>query len=192
MRMRSPAGLEHDVAAAGQYAGRTVEAVRVLGNTHVSTSVILQLVRTRKGDKFDPATVVGDYQRIYDKMKKFADVEARVQPTATGVIVIFVVTEQKQIKEIRYEGNVNVKTHDFRTPWTCNPREAIDQFRINLAQQSIEKLYSDKNYPFAHVTWSPERTAEEAACWFFTSSKGRRCASARSTSSATTRSAPGN
>ena len=76
--------------------------------------MILELVRTRVGDKFDPATVVGDYQRIYDKMRKFGDVEVRVQPTPTGVIVIFVVTEQKEIKEIRYDGNVTVKTHDLQ------------------------------------------------------------------------------
>ncbi len=127
----------------------------VIGNRRVSTSVILQLVRTREGDKFDPATVVGDYQRIYDRMKKFADVEARVQPTATGVIVIFIVTEQKQIKEIRYHGNVNVTTHELQEVVDLKPDEAIDQFRVNLAQQSIEKLYRDKNYPFAHANWSP-------------------------------------
>lgn len=145
-----------DVSGAGQLAGRTVEAVRVVGNTQVSTSVILQLVRTREGDKFDPTTVVGDYQRIYDQMKKFADVEARVQPTATGVIVIFVVKEQKQIREIRYEGNVQIKTKDLEDATEIKKEEAIDPFRINLAQQSIEKLYRDKNFPFAHVQWSPE------------------------------------
>jgi outer membrane protein insertion porin family len=149
-------GPERDVSAAQQLAGRTVEAVRVVGNTQVSTSVILQLVRTREGDKFDPATVVGDYQRIYDQMKKFANVEARVQPTATGVIVIFVVTEQRQIKDIRYDGNAEIKNKDLEDATDIRKNEAIDQFRINLAQQSIEKLYRDKNYPYAHVQWSPE------------------------------------
>ncbi len=147
---------DRDVSAAGQFTGRIVEAVRVMGNTQVSTSVILQLVRTREGDKFDPATVVGDYQRIYAQMKKFADVEARVQPTATGVIVIFVVTEQQQIKEVRYEGNVQLKIKDLEEVADIKKDDAIDQFRINLAQQSIEKLYRDKNYPFVHVLWSAE------------------------------------
>src|SRR5688572_27960081 len=52
--------------------GRTVEDVRVLGNTQVSTAIILNVVRTRVGDKFDPATVEEDYQRIYT-LKKFAN-----------------------------------------------------------------------------------------------------------------------
>jgi outer membrane protein insertion porin family len=149
-------GAEREVSAAAQYAGRTIDAVRVVGNTQVSTSVILQLVRTRQGDKFDPATVVGDYQRIYDKMKKFADVEARVQPTASGVIVTFIVSEQQQIKEIRYEGNNNVKTKDLEETVGLAVGEAIDRFRINLAQQAIEKYYRDKNYSFAHAQWSYE------------------------------------
>ena len=147
---------DRDVSAAGQFTGRTVEAVRIIGNTQVSTSVILLLVRTREGEKFDPATVVGDYQRIYGQMKKFADVEARVQPTTTGVIVIFVVTEQKQIQEIRYEGNVQIKTKELQDATEIKKEEAIDQFRINLGQQSIERLYREKNYPFVHVLWSPE------------------------------------
>jgi outer membrane protein insertion porin family len=153
--IRAAATDERDLSAAGQFAGRTVEAVRVVGNTQVSTSAILQLVRTREGEKFDPNTVIGDYQRIYGRMKKFADVEARVQPTETGVIVTFVVTEQKQIKEIRFEGNANIKTHDLEQATELKVGEAIDTFRINLAQQSIEKFYREKNYPYAHVRWSP-------------------------------------
>jgi outer membrane protein insertion porin family len=145
-----------DVSAAGKLAGRTVEAVRVVGNTQVSTSVILQLVRTREGDKFDPATVVADYQRIYAQMKTFANVEARVMPTDTGVIVSFIVTEQKQIKEIHYEGNFQIKTKDLEDATDIKKREAIDPFRINLAQEAIEKLYRDKNFPYAHVQWSQE------------------------------------
>lgn len=143
-----------DLAAAAQYAGRPVEAVRVIGNTQVSTSVILQLVRTHEGGKFDPNEVVEDYQRIFDRMKKFADVEARVQPTPTGVIVIFIVTEQKQIREIRFQGNVGVKEHDLQDCVEIKKGEAIDLFRVNLAQQSIERLYRDKNFPYAHVQWS--------------------------------------
>jgi len=54
------------------------------------------LVRTRAGEPFDPATAQEDYQRIFG-LRKFSNVEAKVEPTATGgVIVVFVVSEQKQ------------------------------------------------------------------------------------------------
>jgi outer membrane protein insertion porin family len=99
-------------------------------------------------------------------MKRFANVEARVQPTRTGVIVLFIVTEERQIKEIRYQGNVNINTHDLEQVVDLKTGEAIDQFRINLAQQSIEKLYRDKNYPFAHVQWSATDVQKEGKLIF--------------------------
>src|SRR4051812_275823 len=135
----------------GDLRGRTVEQVRVLGNTTVSTPVILNLVRTREGDKFDPATVEEDYQRIYG-LKKFSNVEAKVEPTDTGgVVVIFVVTEQKQIRSIAYRGNVEIDTPTIESTVDVKPGEAIDRFRLAVAKQAIQGLYKERNFPFAHV-----------------------------------------
>lgn len=131
--------------------GRTVEAVRVLGNTSVSTPVILNSVRIREGDKFDPETLQEDYQRVYG-LKKFAQVDAKAEPTSTGgVIVVFVVTEQKQIRNIIYRGNLDIDTQTIQGVVDIKEGEAIDRFRLALAKQAIETLYKDKNYPFAHI-----------------------------------------
>jgi outer membrane protein insertion porin family len=141
-----------NLAGAAALAGRTVEDVRILGNSQVSTAVILNLVRTHPGDKFDPQTVQEDYQRIYG-MRKFSNVEAKVEPTATGgVVVVFVVTEQKQVNNIRIRGNFHIDETAIRSAIEIKPGEAIDRFRIALARQAIERLYKDKNFPFAHVT----------------------------------------
>lgn len=137
--------------ASEQLKGRRVEAVRVTGNSTVSNAIILNLVRTKEGDNFDPATVQEDYQRIYD-MRKFSNVEAKVEPTATGVIVVFQVTEQRQIAAVNFRGNLNIDTPAISGVVDVKPGEAIDLFRIALARQAIEQLYHDKNYPFAHVT----------------------------------------
>jgi outer membrane protein insertion porin family len=131
-------------------AGKKVEDVRVMGNTQVSTSIILNVVRTRPGDLFDPTTVEEDYQRIYG-LKKFANVEAKAEPTATGVIVTFIVSEQKQIREIAFRGNVRIDTETLRNTVDIHEGEAIDAFRINIARQAIVTLYKSKNFPYAHV-----------------------------------------
>jgi outer membrane protein insertion porin family len=130
--------------------GRTVEDVRVLGNQRVPSAVIQNVVRTKRGDKFDPTTVEEDYRSIY-ALRKFANAEAKVEPTVTGVIVTFIVTEEKQIREITYRGNQAVTTETLRDTVTIGTGEAIDSFRINTARQSIESLYRDKNFPFVHV-----------------------------------------
>jgi outer membrane protein assembly factor BamA len=137
-------------AAAQPFKGRTVEDVRIVGSTSVSNAVIRNVIRTREGDKFDPATVEEDLQRVYG-LRKFVNVEPRVEPTATGVIVVFQVTEQRQIKSISFKGNAEVDATALRDAADIRAGEAIDPFRINVARQNIERLYKDRNHPFAHV-----------------------------------------
>ncbi|MGA2233699.1 MAG: POTRA domain-containing protein, partial [Tepidisphaeraceae bacterium] len=151
--------VSRDLPGALKFKGRRVEQVQVLGNTQVSTAVILNLVRTKEGDPFDPATVVEDYQRIY-RLNKFSNVEPRLEPTANGVIVTFVVTEQNQIRGIAYKGNVNISTQDLQNAAALHSGQSIDLFRINLAKTEMVKLYHDRNYPFAHVDVSSEDMAK--------------------------------
>ena len=118
---------------------RTVEEVRVLGNTTVSNAIIRNLIRTREGDKFDPATVQEDYQRVFE-LKKFSNVEARKssRPRSGGVIVVFVVTEQKLIKSVTFKGNSKVDIQTLQNAVEVKPGQAIDNFRIALSRQAIE------------------------------------------------------
>src|SRR5439155_16041716 len=145
--------------------GKKVEDVRVMGNTQTSTAVILNAVRTRPGDFFDPDTVEEDYQRVYG-LKKFANVEAKAEPTASGVIVTFVVTEQKQIKRINYKGNVKVDTDTLKNTVDVHEGEAIDAFRISIARQAIESLYKSKNFPYAHVEVDRDQLARTGELTF--------------------------
>ncbi|HEY2588295.1 MAG TPA: outer membrane protein assembly factor BamA [Tepidisphaeraceae bacterium] len=147
----APAPAATAVSPTPQLVGRAVEDVRVLGNVQVATSVIRNVIRTKPGDKYDPATVQEDYQRVYD-LKKFANVEAQVEPTETGgVIVVFVVREQKLIKQVVWRGNVKVDTPSLQGVVDLKPGQAIDLFRVSLAKQAITNVYRDKNFPFAHV-----------------------------------------
>ncbi|HEX8524438.1 MAG TPA: BamA/TamA family outer membrane protein [Tepidisphaeraceae bacterium] len=130
--------------------GRRVEDIRILGNQRVPTSVIENVIRTRPGDAFDPAAVEQDYRAIYG-LRRFANVEAKLEPTTAGVIVSFVVTETRQITTIAFRGNVGVTTPSLLETVDVHPGEAIDTFRISSAKMAIESIYRDKNFPFVHV-----------------------------------------
>ncbi len=136
--------------------GRIVEEVRILGNTTVSNAIVRNLIRTREGEKFDPATVQEDYQRVFE-LKKFANVEAKVEPTKTGgVVVVFIVTEQKLLRAIRFHGNKHVDDQTLRNAIDTIEGQAIDNFRIALSKQAIESTYREKNYPFTEVSVSDD------------------------------------
>jgi outer membrane protein assembly factor BamA len=136
--------------ASADLRGRTVEEIKILGNTQVSTAVILNVVRTRVGDPFDPVTAEEDLQRIYS-LRKFANVKAYGERTATGVIVVFEVTEQKQLREVAFKGNRKIDTDTLRDTIDVYEGEAIDAFRISIARTAIESLYRSRNFPYAHV-----------------------------------------
>jgi outer membrane protein insertion porin family len=139
------------VSLTNPLAGRIVEDVQIRGNPTVPTSLIRNVIRTAPQTRYDPATVQEDYHRIFE-LKKFANVEAQVQPTSTGgVVVVFIVTEQKLIKKITWHGNKGVDTSALEAATDLKVGQSIDTFRISLAKQSVITTYREKNYPFAHV-----------------------------------------
>jgi outer membrane protein assembly factor BamA len=156
----APPAAARRVSAAPELEGRPVEEIRILGNNQVSSAVIRNAIRTKVGDRLDPATVEEDYQRIFN-LRKFSDVQARVEPTATGgVNVVFVVTEQRQVKGIRFIGNRKLQTSAVTGVVDLRVGEAIDPFRISLARAAIEDLYRSRNYPFTRVTVDQQALAE--------------------------------
>jgi outer membrane protein assembly factor BamA len=155
----------HVLPIAPELQGRRIEAVRIVGNVQVTPGVILNVVRTREGEPFEPTTVEEDIKRIFE-LRRFANVEAKVEPTETGVVVVFSVTEQKQIKMISFRGNKAIDTKTLQDTIDLTPGQAIDRFRIAIARQAIEGLYRDKNYPHAHVDVPPEPLAERGELLF--------------------------
>ena len=155
---RGPAGLPAGRATSSTPAlrGRTVERVRVLGNTTVPTASILNLIRTREGDPYDPETVEEDYQRIYRELRKFSNVTARAEPTASGgVVVVFEVEEQKQVNSISFRGNARIDDVTLRNAIELRTGESIDTFRLRLAEGALESLYSNRGFPFARARVLP-------------------------------------
>jgi outer membrane protein assembly complex protein YaeT len=163
-RVAAPASRLEVAIASGQ-AGRRVEAIEVRGNSSVSANEILNAVRTRVGEPLDPLTVQEDYQRVYD-LRRFSNVEAQLQPTPTGVVVTFVVSEQRIIRGVAVRGNDHIQTPELLEVIDMKAGEGIDQFRIALAKRQIRQFYQTKNYSFAEVTTDAEGLAKDGTLTF--------------------------
>lgn len=160
-----PAPTRVESAIAAGLAGRAVEAVEVRGNREVASSLVLNAVRTRVGEPLDPATVQEDYQRIY-ALRKFSNVQATIEPTETGVIVVFVVSEQRTISAVIFRGNARVSELMLRDAIDIRAGESVDNFRLALARRSIQALYRGRNLPFADVTIDAEALADQGELAF--------------------------
>lgn len=155
----------NEVNIASGLAGRTVERVEVRGNQTIPTGTILNTVRTRVGDALDPLTVQEDYQRIYE-LRRFGNVEAQIQPTETGVVVAFIVSEQKTLKSVQFRGNTAIDTQTLSNSITIRPNESIDNFRISLAKRAIQQMYLSKNYPLTQVNVDSQALSERGELIF--------------------------
>lgn len=151
--------------AMAELKGRPVREVLIRGNANVPTATIRNLIRTRIGEPFDPSTVSEDYQRIFNE-RKFANVEAKVEPIGDGVSVVFIVTEQRQIRSIRFKGAHQVDELTLRQAIPLREGDAIDSFRIADARNVLEATYKDKNYALAHVTVDEDALSREGALVF--------------------------
>lgn len=165
-----PTGIErlaprNDVNIAAGLAGRKIDKVEVRGNKDVPSNTILNLIRTRASEPLDPTTVQDDYQRIYE-LRRFANVEAQVQPTETGVIVAFIVTEQRTIKSVRFRGNLSLESTALSNALSIRANESIDNFRIALARRAIEQLYKSKNHPLASVSIDADALSKDGELIF--------------------------
>jgi outer membrane protein insertion porin family len=149
-----------------QYRGRIVEDIRITGNSKVSAALIRNVIRTRVGQPYDPETTTEDYQRIFSELRTFSNVESFVERTNSGVVVIFKVTEQPQIIDIRYVGNDRVETAALKQVVDVRVGTAINPFSISIARRAIEQLYRDKNYPYAHVSVDEDRLSREGVLAF--------------------------
>jgi outer membrane protein assembly factor BamA len=129
-------------------AGEIISRPRPL--TSAEQAQVLAQIRTHEGDKFEPTTVEGDYQRVYG-LRKFSNVEARFEPTATGVIVVFELTQQNLIKEIRFKGNEH-STHKLSRTW---PISNLGKPSIPSAspwpRKRFRKPIKGKNFPHSRV-----------------------------------------
>ena len=85
--------------------------------------------------------------------------------TLTGRLLNFDL-EQQQIKRISFKGNKEIDTKTLQETIDLAPGQAIDRFRIAIATQSLETLYKDKNFPYAHVEVPPEPLAEHGELVF--------------------------
>jgi outer membrane protein insertion porin family len=148
-----------DLQIAAGLAGRNIDSIEVRGNSSVTSGEILNVVRSRRGTPLDPLTVQEDYQRIFG-LRRFSNVEALIQPTETGVVLAFVVTEQKALRSVGFRGNTAVRTEDLTALSDLKTGQAIDTYRIVLARRAMEQAYRDKNYPFASITLDSQQLSD--------------------------------
>lgn len=138
--------------AATPRAGRLYE-IRVEGARKVEPDAVLVNVQSRIDQPPDQRVIQADVRRIY-QMGLFADVVVRSLPGPdNSVILIYDLREKPAVVNVIIEGNEDVTEDDIREVIDIKPFQVLDVRRVRSNVDKIQKLYVDKGFFLAEVTY---------------------------------------
>ncbi|MDW8002039.1 MAG: outer membrane protein assembly factor BamA [Deltaproteobacteria bacterium] len=119
--------------------------IEIIGNERVDKGVILNAIKSKENDIYDPERLREDLKSIY-KTGFFSDVQIDLKETERGKIVTFVVIERPVVKAIYILGNKRVKTDDIKDKIKIKTNTVLNTERLKESVEEIKKLYSSKAY----------------------------------------------
>lgn len=153
-----PGGAEARQAAAGDAGqGRTVEEIRIEGNSRIPDDTISFYLATRAGQPLDLEVAGLDYMALYNT-GWFDNLVVRWEEgSAGGVVLIVEVDEKPVLREIRIEGTDKVEVDDFLERLELVDRaiqlnEAVDEQELRQAIEVMEfMLQGDAGLQFVQI-----------------------------------------
>jgi outer membrane protein insertion porin family len=153
--------------------GRPIAAVRVAGNDRVSPQLVLNQVRVKAGQPYDPQTVARDIQNI-TRLGRFASVRADVQQREDGSVVLtYLVEEQPLLADVQVVGNKAKSDQDLMKMVLLRGGDPRDDFLIERGVDQIRKEYRDAGYFLAEVSVD-KKTLDESDVLIFRVREGPR------------------
>ena len=150
-----------------------VTAVVIEGNLRIEDAAIERVVRTSPGDPYDEATLSEDLTAIYE-MGYFDDIEVLVEREDDGKKVIFRIKEKPTVREIRFSGNRIYDDEELLENIDISTGSILNIYRINRNVRNLERLYEDKNYHNASISYEIEELPNNQGNLEFTIDEGKK------------------
>jgi outer membrane protein insertion porin family len=135
-------------------AGQTISQIIIEGNQRVEDDAIRVHVQSRPGEPINEALVDQDVKSIY-KMGFFDQVTAELRPERGRVQLVYHVKERPLVSEVKLEGMKAIRTTDDKVveATKVHPRAVLDPERAQQTIKELKKVYEDKGYLDATVTF---------------------------------------
>lgn len=133
------------ICAFGQEVALPVVAIRVEGNEHINTQLILSAVSLRLKEPFNPQKVEQDIKSIFD-LGYFSKVWAETKRYPDGIEVIYKVEELPVIQDIDIQGNTVLSTEEIRRAMIIAPGQVMNWQIFQRDLDRIKALYSNRGF----------------------------------------------
>lgn len=147
-------------SARAQEAGEPISKVVIDGNIRVEEDAIRVHLQSQVGKPFDRATLDKDIRAVFG-MGFFDQVNADVAAGPDkSVVVTFKVKERPLVRAVSIEGNEKVKTDELEGALRIRPHTILDPEKARGGIEAAKKLYAEKGYLDASITYNTTSVGE--------------------------------
>lgn len=132
-----------------------VSRIEVTGNRKIEKDAILAKLVSKVGEPYSLLTVREDVNELF-KAGYFVDIKVDQQGSGDQIVLTYQVTEKPSVTEIVYEGNVELKSDDLAEAAGLKTYQILNMAKIKEAVEKIQKLYEDKGFFLAKVSYQVE------------------------------------
>jgi outer membrane protein insertion porin family len=143
-----------------------VTDISVKGNRMTEDAAILEQVKTKVGDVYSSEKLQADIRAIYN-MGFFSDIKIDSTDEPAGKKIIFVVTENPEIAQIKITGNKDVNVSDIEKEIDIKPHTILDYNKAKANALKIKKYYEGKGYNNSLVEYKTQEVSPEQVALVF-------------------------
>lgn len=125
--------------------GEKILDVVVRGNRRVEGAAILGATTIKPGDILDSDRTDADVRSIY-RLGQFQEVQVSSEPGNGGVVLVYAVIEKPIVRDIRFEGNKELKQDKLLEGLPVRRNAIFSQKDLDKAVAKLKKQYQDEGY----------------------------------------------
>jgi outer membrane protein insertion porin family len=138
------------VVATGAHAADELAKITVVGTQTVQAGQVVGWTGLRVGDSVSQETIATAIRRLFET-GKFSDIFVYRAPAEGGVEIIFNVTENPRLAEVRYEGLKKIKEDDLQEQVDLMVGDFAVPSKIRRSRDAIRDKYRSEGYYNAKV-----------------------------------------
>ena len=153
--------------------GEKIDKVLVKGNRRIETGAILNVVKLKAGELLDTDKADRDIHAIYN-LGHFQDVRIDTVKGEKGVILTYIVLEKPIVREVKVEGNKEIKDDKIREAIELKPTNVFSPKELAKSVKKVKKLYADEGYYLAEVDTTTIRKSDTDVKVVFKITEGKK------------------
>lgn len=138
--------------------GEKIVDVQIKGNRRIESAAILNVLKVRAGDTLFGDKTDADIRSIY-KLGHFQDVQALLETSDKGAVLIYTVLEKPIVRDIKFEGNKELTTEKLKEALEFRQNAIFSAKDLAKSAAKIKKLYGDDGFYLADIQTKVDKSS---------------------------------